>query len=150
MLKMHVLSHRRKVIVLAMSTDGMLRFFDFTSTVSGIYEEAISENENIIDFDDAPFAEFSLHQSGINSFDLKNMDEDKYLLITGGDDNLFNLVCFQICLSENNEVSSAVILFKWSTTSAHSAQITGICVMLLEYFFSNLYRTLNIRIYKNA
>ncbi|XP_071571195.1 tRNA (34-2'-O)-methyltransferase regulator WDR6-like isoform X1 [Temnothorax nylanderi] len=124
-LKMHVLSHESKVIVLTMSTDGKLRFFDFTDMVSKIYEDANSGNQNIINFNDIPFAEFSLHQSGINCFHLKHMHEDEYLLITGGDDNLLSVVYFQICISESNKLSTE-ILSKWSTASAHSAQIVGV------------------------
>ncbi|XP_019886764.2 WD repeat-containing protein 6 [Ooceraea biroi] len=124
-LKVHVLPHEHKIIVLTMTTDGVLRFFDFTETVSKIYEDAHSENQDNVDFSNAPFAEFSLHQSGINSFDLKSADEDKYLLITGGDDNLLNLVCFQLCVSQNDKLLS-LMLSKWNTASAHSAQITGL------------------------
>ncbi|XP_072762395.1 tRNA (34-2'-O)-methyltransferase regulator WDR6-like [Anoplolepis gracilipes] len=124
-LKLYILSHKSKVIVLTMTTDGILRFFNFTDTILKMYEDATIENQDIIDFSDDPFAEFSLHQSGINSFDLKYMDEDKYLLATGGDDNLLNLVCFQLCILENDALS-AVILSKWNTSSAHSTQITGL------------------------
>lgn len=123
-LKMYILSHKSKVIVLTMTTDGILRFFNFTNTILKIYKNANIESQDIIDFSDNPFAEFSLHQSGINSFDLKHMDENRYLLATGGDDNLLNLVSFQLCISENDALS-AVMLSKWSTASAHSAQITG-------------------------
>lgn len=123
-LKMYILSHKSKVIVLTMTTDGILRFFNFTDTISKIYKDANIENQDIINFNDGPFAELNLHQSGINSFDLKHMNEDRYLLITGGDDNLLNLVCFQLCILEN-DMLSAITLSKWSTASAHSAQITG-------------------------
>lgn len=123
-LKMYILSHKSKVIVLTMTTDGILRFFNFTNTILEIYKDANIENQNIIDFSNNPFTEFSLHQSGINSFDLKHMDEDRYLLATGGDDNLLNLVCFQLCISEN-DVLSAVMLSKWNTASAHYTQIIG-------------------------
>ncbi|XP_011264637.1 WD repeat-containing protein 6 isoform X2 [Camponotus floridanus] len=124
-LKMYILSHKSKVIILTMTTDGILRFFNFTKTVLKIHKDANIGNQDIVDFSDEPFAEFRLHQSGINSFDLKHMDEDRYLLATGGDDNLLNLVCFQLCISENDALS-AVTLSKWSTASAHSAQITGL------------------------
>lgn len=107
-----------------MSTDGKLRFVDFTNIVSKIYEDANSGNQSIINFSDIPFAEFSLHQSGINCFDLEHMHENKYLLVTGGDDNLLSVVYFQICILENNKLS-AEILSKWSTASAHSTQIVG-------------------------
>ncbi|XP_012532224.1 WD repeat-containing protein 6 isoform X2 [Monomorium pharaonis] len=124
-LKMHILSHKSKVIALTMSTDGKLRFFDFTDTISKIYEDANSGNQNIVDFNHIPFAEFSLHQSGINCFDLKHIHEDEYLLVTGGDDNLLSVIYFQIYISENNKLL-AEILSKWSTASAHSAQIVGV------------------------
>lgn len=121
-LKIHVLSHKGKVIVLTMSTDGMLRFFDYTNIVMKIYED--TNSEDIIDFSDVPFAEHSLHQSGINSFDLNYLNKNKYLLATGGDDNLLSLVCFQID-TNNRKTVSVVILSKWSTATVHSAQITG-------------------------
>lgn len=114
-----------------MSTDGKLRFFDFTDMVSKIYEDANSGNQSIRNFRDIPFAEFSLHQSGINCFDLQYMYNGEYLLITGGDDNLLSVVYFQICISESNKLS-AKILSKWSTASAHSAQIAG--QLMLVYF----------------
>lgn len=122
-LKMYILSHEHKMIVLTMTTDGMLRFYDFTDVVSKVYVDANSENQDVLNISDAPFAEFGLHQSGINSFDLKPADENGYFLITGGDDNLLNL--FYLNILENDEKLSAAILSKWSTTTAHSAQITG-------------------------
>lgn len=115
-----------------MNTDGKLRFFDFTDTISKIYEDANSGNQNIVNFNDIPFAEFSLHQSGINCFDLEHVHEDEYLLVTGGDDNLLSVVYFQIYISESNKLS-AEILSKWSTPSAHSAQIVG--QLILFFFF---------------
>lgn len=107
-----------------MTTDGMLRFFDLTDIVSRIYEDANLENQNIVNFNDAPFVELHLHQSGINSYDLKPVDGNKYLLISGGDDNLFSLLCFRIL--ETNKILSVVILSKWNTSSTHYAQIAGI------------------------
>lgn len=126
---MHILSHKSKVIVLTMSTDGKLCFFDFTDIVSKIYVDANSGNQNIVKFSDLPFAKFNLHQSGINCFDLKHMREDEYLLITGGDDNLLSVVYFQIYISDNNKLS-AEILSKWSTASAHAAQIVGQLILV--------------------
>lgn len=122
-MKIHVLLYKSKVIVLTMNTDGKLRFFDFTDMISKIHEDANSGNQNILNFDDIPFAEFSLHQSGINCFDLKDMNENEYLLVTGGDDNLVNVTYFKIDISENK--LSAEILSKWNTASAHSTQIVG-------------------------
>ncbi|XP_020277634.1 WD repeat-containing protein 6-like [Pseudomyrmex gracilis] len=78
-LKIHVLSHKGKVIVLTMSTDGLSRFFDYINIVTKIYED--TNSKDIIDFSDAPFAEHSLHQSGINSFDLQYLNKNKYLLL---------------------------------------------------------------------
>lgn len=124
-LKIHIMSWETKLIVLTMSTDGKLRFFDFTAAVLKIHEDVKSGNRSIVNFHDIPFAEFSLHQSGINCFDLKKMNENEYLLVTGGDDNLLSIVHFQICMSETNTLS-AEILSKWNTSSAHCAQIVGV------------------------
>lgn len=143
-LKMYILSHKSKVIVLIMTTDGILRFFNFTKTVLKIHKDVNIGKDHKIDFNDNPIAQFRLHQSGINSFDLKHMDEDKYLLATGGDDNLLCLLCFQLRILENNALSVET-LSNWTTTSAHSAQITGknlselyILYIFHKTFYSNI------------
>lgn len=133
-LKIHILPHKRKVIVLTMTTDGALRFFDFTDIVAQVKVDANLENEDVLNFSDAPFAEFGLHQSGINSFDLKPADENEYFLVTGGDDNLLNLLRFKV--SEDSQTVSAAILSKWSTATAHAAQITGVQYFFLKYHLS--------------
>uniref|UniRef100_T1JG63 tRNA (34-2'-O)-methyltransferase regulator WDR6 n=1 Tax=Strigamia maritima TaxID=126957 RepID=T1JG63_STRMM len=71
-----------------------------------------------------PFHTIHLHQSGINSLLIRFITEDKFLLTTGGDDNAFHLVMFEINDSPNNvEVK---VVASGSAPSAHAAQITEI------------------------
>lgn len=108
-----------------MSTDGIGRFVDFTETVSKILSEVESEAQEYRDCADAFLEKFSLHQSGINSYDVRTVRKDEYLLATGGDDNLFSLVRFKIYRGEDEKEARVSLLSKWSTSAAHYAQITG-------------------------
>ncbi|KAK2584051.1 hypothetical protein KPH14_006501 [Odynerus spinipes] len=125
-LKVHVLEFNEKLIVLTMSTDGIVRYFNFTDIILGTFKNTSSIYHNQKNFDIMPFATIKLHQSGINSYDLRNINDNQYLLVTGGDDNLLCLVLFQIVISEDNNNISIQILSKYETLSVHYAQITGI------------------------
>lgn len=110
-----------------MSTDGICRFIDFTNIVSKtskIMRSDTPESENCID---TVVAEVKLHQSGINSYDIKTIKKDEYLLATGGDDNLFNILRFKIDYEKNKKDLCVLLLSKWNASAAHYAQITGTC-----------------------
>ncbi|XP_076163612.1 tRNA (34-2'-O)-methyltransferase regulator WDR6-like isoform X1 [Ptiloglossa arizonensis] len=124
--KICILTCEEKVVTLTMSTDGIGRFIDFTDTVSKILKVIQNEGQQFQNCTDASFAKFNLHQSGINSYDIRTIEKDEYLLATGGDDNLFNLIRFKICLSENGKELCISLSSKWNTSKEHYAQITGI------------------------
>ncbi|XP_078050638.1 tRNA (34-2'-O)-methyltransferase regulator WDR6-like isoform X2 [Augochlora pura] len=124
--KISILKFDEKVILLTMSTDGVCRFIDFTEIISKISKGIQGDNQEINDCTNMILTKFKLHQSGINSYDIKRINSDEYLLATGGDDNLFSLVHFKICLSNDNEQIRIISLSKWNTSTAHFAQITGI------------------------
>ncbi|XP_015190391.1 PREDICTED: WD repeat-containing protein 6 isoform X2 [Polistes dominula] len=124
-LKVHVLELKNIIIIMTMSTDGIVRYYNFTDIFLEASKNMISGNSNLQNIDIIPFAIMKLHQSGINSYDLKTITEDKYLLVTGGDDNLLCLVLFQICILEDATVS-VEILSKHNISSIHYAQITGV------------------------
>ena len=114
-LKVHAFIHKEKIFIITMATDGLLNFWNFIID----HEEIIV---NMIQIDDNEG--FTLHQSGINSFDIKMLDEFKYLLATGGDDNLLSLMVFEIVLDQK-DIAFIKIISSWKTDSAHFAQITG-------------------------
>ncbi|XP_017754598.1 PREDICTED: WD repeat-containing protein 6 [Eufriesea mexicana] len=124
--KITVLTYDEKIIVLIMSTDGIARFIDFTDTVSIIIKFPQTKEEGSQNCKSISIAKFNLHQSGINSYDIKIIGKDEYLLATGGDDNLFNLVHFKIQLLSKEKELYISLLSKWNTSTAHVAQITGI------------------------
>nr|KAF7427407.1 hypothetical protein H0235_007101 [Vespula pensylvanica] len=124
-LKVHVLELKKKIIILTMSTDGIVRYFNFTEIFSEAFKNVSTGHCNLQNIDIMPFASMQLHQSGINSYDLKHITEDEYLLVTGGDDNLLCLVLFQLFILEDKTVSIE-ILSKYETSSIHYAQITGV------------------------
>ncbi|XP_034191161.2 tRNA (34-2'-O)-methyltransferase regulator WDR6 isoform X2 [Osmia lignaria lignaria] len=124
--KITILKYEEKVIALTMSTDGIVRFIDFTEIVSNIVKEPNCEKEEFFNYTDVSIGKFNLHQSGINSYDIKMIGNKKYCLATGGDDNLFNVIHFKIWISSENEQLRVSLLSKWNTSTAHGAQITGI------------------------
>ncbi|XP_076663163.1 trafficking protein particle complex subunit 31 isoform X1 [Andrena cerasifolii] len=134
--KISILAHEDRVIALTMSTDGIGRFVDFTETVSKILSEVESEAQEYRDFADAFLDKFSLHQSGINSYDVRTIRKDEYLLATGGDDNLFSIIRFKIYCGGDEKEARVSLLSKWSTSTAHYAQITGIRFHGEKHIFS--------------
>lgn len=108
-----------------MSTDGICRFIDFTDTISNIIEFSQIEKQQFENYKDIFITKFNLHQSGINSYDIKIIEKDEYLLATGGDDNLFNIIHFNVQLQNKKMKIHISLLSKWSTSTAHVAQITG-------------------------
>ncbi|XP_076618371.1 tRNA (34-2'-O)-methyltransferase regulator WDR6-like isoform X1 [Colletes latitarsis] len=124
--KINILTCAEKIVALTMSTDGIGRFIDFTDTVSEILKAVQKEDQQFQNRIDVFIAKFNLHQSGINAYDMKMIKKDEYLLATGGDDNVFNLIRFKICLSEDEKELYILLLSKWNTSTEHYAQITGI------------------------
>lgn len=59
-----------------------------------------------------------VHQSGINSFEIKYMGDGKFFLATGGDDNLLSVILME-CEKEFD------IMDQWKNSRMHSCQITG-------------------------
>lgn len=132
-LKVHVLEFKKIIIILTMSTDGIVRYFNFTDIFSEAFKNVSTDHSSPKKIDIMPFASMHLHQSGINSYDLKHMTEDEYLLVTGGDDNLLCLVLFQIFILEDKTVF-VKILSKYETSSVHYAQITGMYNSTILYY----------------
>ncbi|XP_017887106.1 WD repeat-containing protein 6 [Ceratina calcarata] len=119
--KITVLKCNEKVIALIMPTDGICRFIDFTHIVSKIKSKPEEEFQNCES--SLSITGFNLHQSGINSYDIKSIANDEYLLVTGGDDNLLNIVRLKVVSLSDIQI---LLLSKWSSSEAHVAQITGI------------------------
>lgn len=114
-LKVHSFVFKEEIFVITMATDGDLNFWHFC-----FKNEEVNVKKLIIDGE----TEFHLHQSGINSFDFTNIDDNEYLLATGGDDNLLSLTRFQMDLPKNGDPSVKIISI-WKTNSVHYAQVTG-------------------------
>ncbi|KAF7987520.1 hypothetical protein HCN44_003282 [Aphidius gifuensis] len=121
-IKIHTFLHETNVIVMTMATDGKINFWHINKSI--INNILSQKNDNNIDDLIKPFGSLSIHQSGINSYDLK-MINNLYYLTTGGDDNKLNINIFKINTSEANELS-IFDLANWYTSTAHSAQITGV------------------------
>ncbi|XP_053970887.1 WD repeat-containing protein 6 [Hylaeus volcanicus] len=159
--KISILTYKERVIALTMSTDGICRFIDFTDTVSKILKVTQNEDQEFQNCTSAFQAKLNLHQSGINSFDIKMIEKDEYLLATGGDDNLFNLIRFKICSLANEKELNILLLSKWNTSTEHYTQITGIKfhdenkivsvgldqqIIIYDYHYSN--STLSVKVLK--
>ena len=100
-----------------MATDGVINFWNFN-----YIKNQKEETKNMLP---APFSKLHIHQSGINSFDLEKVSENEYLIATGGDDNLLSLIVFNLIPIENGNLSVEIVT-KWSSSTSHCAQITGL------------------------
>ncbi|CAK9796955.1 WD repeat-containing protein 6 [Anthophora plagiata] len=157
--KVTILTYKEKIIVLTMSTDGIGRFFDFTDTITRIIKFHETEGQEFQNCKDVAIEKFHLHQSGINSYDVKMIGKGEYLLVTGGDDNLLNLIHFQLQLLNNKNELRISVSSKWSTSNAHAAQIAGLKfqeenkfysvgmdqqVIMYKYYFNNNFLSVTI------
>lgn len=134
--KITVLTYNEKVIVLTMSTDGIGRFIDFTDIISKIIIFPQNEEQEYHNCKNLFIISFNLHQSGINSYDIKMIEKNEYLLATGGDDNLFNIICFKVQFQSTKKELHISLLSKWNSSTAHAAQITGIIFREKNIIFS--------------
>lgn len=100
---------------MTMATDGLLNFWNFSVSNEIVFIRNIPIDDEL---------NLSLHQSGINSFDMQVLNVSEYILATGGDDSLLSLLIFEIVLTNNKDLSIR-IKSSWKTTSSHYAQITG-------------------------
>lgn len=64
------------------------------------------------------------------------IEKNEYLLATGGDDNLFNIICFKVQFQSTKKELHISLLSKWNSSTAHAAQITGIIFREKNIIFS--------------
>ncbi|XP_041476881.1 WD repeat-containing protein 6-like [Lytechinus variegatus] len=71
---------------------------------------------------------WSAHQSGINALSVCNVQDDKWLVVSGGDDNAITvtLVDFTSSVTTENERTIGTILDTYKIPTAHATQVTGI------------------------
>ncbi|KAG5900024.1 hypothetical protein JTB14_009104 [Gonioctena quinquepunctata] len=107
-----LISHMRVFendILISMATDGKLVFWD----VSDIF----GENESV------PFESIQAHQSGINAFSMKKLENNRTLFLTGGDDNSVKFNYVEFCSEQGNLFLKKIDTF--TENGLHWAQITG-------------------------
>ncbi|XP_043272802.1 WD repeat-containing protein 6 [Venturia canescens] len=122
-LKIETFVHESQIILMSMTTDGFVRFWQMNSTVENLVENSIEKMNRYDEEANVPFANIKIHQSGINSSDFRRIDPSTWILLTGGDDNLLSLVVIEI--SSRNNKFFANLLTTWNSSSIHAAQITG-------------------------
>ncbi|KAL4231612.1 WD repeat-containing protein 6 [Mactra antiquata] len=98
-----------KILVMSAATDGKVAFWDMTDLSSMSTE---------------PVFTVDVHQSGINSLYFGEYTDDRYVLVTGGDDNAVNINILMINIVDN--IINISICYNGGHLSAHSAQITGV------------------------
>ncbi|XP_066597606.1 tRNA (34-2'-O)-methyltransferase regulator WDR6 isoform X2 [Prorops nasuta] len=124
-LKVHILQWFDTKILLTMDVFGIVSFWNASLILNNLLSNLGDSNERIETNDVKPLAIKKLHQSGINAFDIKRLNENNYLLSTGGDDNL--LTISQLRISAETEKNPSINLsIQWSSPQVHSAQITGV------------------------
>jgi WD40 repeat protein len=123
-------------VALTMATDGKMALWDLTTCVEELVGSEHSDsvcaasasssvNRPVVSDSHRPFSFIKIHQSGINSFDWLQLQGDKYLLATGGDDRALVLSLIQIISPTAHENMQAEVVLQWRDDCAHASQITG-------------------------
>lgn len=110
-LKIHHFVIFDKNILVSMATDGYLTFWDISDIFSAV--------------DMQPFRSIKVHQSGINSYTSKMLDNNMLIFLTGGDDNAVVLTLLKFELNVNDKMTLKVIS-NFTDVGTHCAQITGL------------------------
>lgn len=110
-------------MLITMATDGHLVFWKLNELTN----QENQENDKI-----SPFYKFKAHASGINAFDFKQIDENKFLCLSGGDDNQ---ICLIMCKCSEGDLS---VLHHYTNVESHCAQITGAYLSEKCFFTASL------------
>lgn len=109
-MKVAVFNILGKSILVSMATDGCVTFWDISDVFSNVELQL--------------FESFKVHQSGINSYHFKLLNNNTILFLTGGDDNAVSLQLLQFSL--NNNILTVKEDSKFIDISIHCAQVTGV------------------------
>ncbi|KTW31641.1 hypothetical protein T552_04062 [Pneumocystis carinii B80] len=117
--------------LLVTSTDGFITLWDISNYIHS--SEIIMKNseESFL-----PIWKDQIHQSNIKSMTLRHIEENTYLLVTGGDDNKINILKITIKLDSNlsnYKISCKTIMNK---LDAHNSSITGLAFSVSGLLFS--------------
>lgn len=136
-------------IISSVATDGKIAFWDFTTLLNNIYLNIKSEVndessviKNLLNYNLNVFKSIDVHQSGINSFTYRVINNNQCIFLSGGDDNavVTNLVEF----SKEKQSFNAKILSAFSNVSSHCAQITGVSLFNNYFLTTSIDQRLNI------
>lgn len=116
-------------ILTTMATDGKINFWNVTDICHTVQVSSFKyiENQIIIVSSLQPFYSIKAHQSGINSYSYKILNNHICVFFTGGDDNALVLHFLNFGNLSKKDLN-ITILNKYFDVSSHSAQVTGACV----------------------
>ncbi|CAH2233658.1 jg10625 [Pararge aegeria aegeria] len=106
-LKTHLFKFVSKDILATTTTRGSVAFWDM---------EKVCTDLN-------PIFEMNTNKSGVNSIDIKVINDNNVLIATGGDDNAIHLNILEI---KDIDLKLMKIANKWSSDAYHCSQITGL------------------------
>ncbi|PZC86900.1 hypothetical protein B5X24_HaOG201759 [Helicoverpa armigera] len=111
-LKTKCIQFLNKDILITCTTRGDVTFWDVTDFLQSSLE---------------PFFSTKTNKSGINSIAVTKLSENKILVTTGGDDNAIHMIVVEI--PNQDDLTSAKVLYSWDSAKYHSSQITGLCLV---------------------
>ncbi|EMR08645.1 hypothetical protein PNEG_03119 [Pneumocystis murina B123] len=117
--------------LLVTSTDGFITLWDISNYIYSSEIIIKSSEESFL-----PIWKNQIHQSNIKSMILRRLEENVYLLVTGGDDNKINILKIIVKLDSNlsnYKISSKTITNK---LNAHNSSITGLAFSVSGLLFS--------------
>lgn len=97
-------------IILTMDSEGKVQLWSFLSDICKVHS----------------IISWKLHENGINSYDVMVLEDDTFILATGGDDNSLKLTLFTISTVSDKLNANKIDI--WENKTVHCAQITGITI----------------------
>ncbi|XP_071793458.1 tRNA (34-2'-O)-methyltransferase regulator WDR6-like [Asterias amurensis] len=69
----------------------------------------------------------SAHQSGVNALCITKIDDDHYIMVSGGDDNAIHLALISVSSSQSDQLITLRLESSYTVSQSHAAQVTGLC-----------------------
>ncbi|XP_051508507.1 WD repeat-containing protein 6 [Myxocyprinus asiaticus] len=120
---------KQLLLLFSATTDGCICVWDLTAVLNS--KASVSWQGP-----SAPFFSIPVHQSGVNTLALSKwraegqMEENQISLVSGGDDGQLSVLHIRIeHEQQKNGGVSIQLLTHWSVALAHSAPLTGLCLL---------------------
>lgn len=117
-----------RTLLISAATDGNLVFWDVTNLLDEIKDSQDYRKTEIF-----PIYSINCHQSAVNSFSYKILDDNRCIFLSGGDDNAISLLLLEFFKGVSLSIK---VIASELDTKIHCAHITG-AFITKDYFITS-------------